>query len=206
VRWLCLMVGFNNFGTGRGAIAALVAAVESDLQSAGGTVIASFGSTGNTAVETMPTVEAKVIRETLERVSGSQWAVVEWWKFEEALTSLDQLALPAPLPGMRWTPGLSFALDPPNPPAPIVVPTPRGRFTAVEPGVVAIHKYDIEDERGRLDFNRRNGGWGALSTDIARQLGGRVTSRARSTLLRLHDRARPALTRAATAQTPLLGL
>jgi hypothetical protein len=37
---------------------------------------------------------------------------------------------------------------------------------------VLVQKRDIETPEGRLDSTRRQGGWGAISADIARQTGG----------------------------------
>jgi len=181
VLWACFLVGFNNFGTGRGATAALKSEISNELQAVGGAVIGSFGSTGNFVIETHGRTDSTALRHVLEVASGGPCAVVKWPAFKRALAALDQLPTPVRQRGMRWTPGLAFAIVAPER-LPSLAPTPRGRFTILRSRTVAIFKYDVEDSRGRLDSARRKGGWGALSNDISRQVGGVWTSRARSGL------------------------
>lgn len=180
--WACLMVGFNNFRTGRGATEALAERLEAAMSgSSGWRLVAQFGATGNLAVEAPAGVQRCEVAASLERASGRPWAVVPWPDLTDALASLEALSRPQMEPGMRWTPGLSFALTGPVE-TPALKTTGRARFTVLGPSLVAVFKYDVEDERGRLDSTRRKGGWGAVSTDIARQAGGLWTSRAASAL------------------------
>jgi hypothetical protein len=189
VLWMCLMVGFNNFRTGRGTTAALTEQLEAAMSDfAEWRLVARFGSTGNLAVESPAGCEASDVAAILGGASGRPWAVAAWPSLTGALLSLETLPRPDDEPGMRWTPGLSFAVGAPVDLA-VVKNTERAQFAVLGPTVMGVFKYDVENERGRLDPTRRKGGWGAVSTDIARQAGGLWTSRASSALKGLARRA-----------------
>jgi hypothetical protein len=53
--------------------------------------------------------------------------------------------------------------------------------------MVAVWKHDLLTG-AKLDRHRRRGGWGAISADIAHQLGGQWTSRSRRTIDGLRSR------------------
>jgi hypothetical protein len=182
LHWACFIVGFNNFGTGRGKTVALKSKLSNPLRAVGGVVTASFGSTGNLVIETGRRTNSAPIQQLLEGASGRPCAVLEWPTFERAVAALDQLPPPAGEKGMRWTPGLGFAIEAPKRLPASLAATGRGHFVILGPRTVAIFKYDVEDGRGRLDSAHRKGGWGALSTELRRTVGGLWTSRARSAL------------------------
>lgn len=83
--------------------------------------------------------------------------------------------------GLRWTPGVAFRI---TGPASSAQPTAR-RVAHLQPFdalTILAWKRDLEDSPGRLDRHRRAGGWGAVSSVIARQLGGVWTARSVTTL------------------------
>jgi hypothetical protein len=182
------MVGVNNFSTGRGSTATLKSKISGGLSAIDGHVIASFGSTGNLVIETRGRTGSAAIQQAVKVASGYRCAVVAWPAFESTLAALDQLPIPATEPGMRWTPGLAFAVvapkrnQSPSPEDRERSSSHRGRFQALGSTIVAIFKCDVLDDRGRLDSTRRKGGWGALSTELRRNVGGDWTARAISTL------------------------
>jgi hypothetical protein len=99
-------VGLANFASGRDlSPTAVVAAIASEV-----VVVASYGSTGNVALENGDVDE---IRRRLAAVTGTAWALVSSEDLEHALRTLD--TVPAPQPGTqheRATPGLAFAVTP----------------------------------------------------------------------------------------------
>ena len=56
------------------------------------------------------------------------------------------------------------------------------RFQRLADATILAWKRDVEDSRGRLDKNRRRGGWGAVSSAVGRQVGGVWTARSATTL------------------------
>jgi hypothetical protein len=184
VRWACFVVGFNNFSTGRGKTATLATELQEELRPAvDGAVIGWYGSTGNFAIETSARTTAASLQRILNGATEYPWAVVKWPDFERAVTWLGDLRWrPVVQAGMRWTPGLAFAVVAPRRPRRSLPATDRGRFRVLDSGTVAIWKHDVLNSGGRLDSARRKGGWGALSTDIRDRLGGDWTSRSARTL------------------------
>ena len=93
-----------------------------------------------------------------------------------ALWSLDLWPKPPAEVGVRWTPGLAFAVVEPVGSGELES-TPRAVLGRLAPDVVGVYKHDVVDALGRLDPHRRLGGWGAVSVDITRQIGGTWTAR-----------------------------
>jgi hypothetical protein len=169
--FLCFGVGFNNFGSGRVHFADVIQVLnglQADL-----VVVASFGATGNLAVVSR-SLPATGIASTLANKTGREWAVLEVGRVVEALARLDAWVAPRNRPGIRWTPGLAFAIAGTG--AGEVASTHRGCYRRVESGVMAVYKRDVLDGP-RLDPRRRQGGWGGISADIGGQLGGTWTAR-----------------------------
>lgn len=177
---LCFGVGINNFGGERVRTADVITAVERE----GLPVVAAYGSTGNLAVAARATSKAGV-RSLLRRVSGRDWAILP---INEARLLLDVLPAIRQRGSVRWTPGLAFRA---GGSAAIVAPmrdTPRACFRWFSPNIVAIQKCDVLDG-SRLDRRRRRGGWGAVSADVAAQLGGTWTAWSARTVAALVQRA-----------------
>jgi hypothetical protein len=163
-------VGFNNFATGRGSMDQLVLDAQRALSKKGiaAGVTAWYGATGNLAVRSaLPDQE---LADELERAFGRPFAVVESSELEAAFAALENWERPVNEPGVRWTPGAAFRVQGPLPPADLA-PTRRGHFLRVTERTVAVLKRDFETPQGRLDPSRRQGGWGAISGDIAKQTG-----------------------------------
>lgn len=191
VRWVCLGVGINNFATGRMATTNVLAAVAPLLESVDGEVVGSFGATGNLVVEAPAACPVSSIQAALRRATSRDWAVVTSTSFSAALGALERLPAPERRDGARWTPGLSFCIgDPVGSPSSRLDLSDAGVFTPISVGIVGVFKHDVENGHGRLDPNRRRGGWGGVSAILAKQVGGTWTSRAVSTLRGLERLAR----------------
>jgi hypothetical protein len=172
-------VGLANFGAGLHVLPSQLAAEVSKVLP----LIAWYGSTGNFA---LADGDPEAVQAVLQKVSGTTWAVIEFGELEAALAELANITKPPHSPYERPTPGLAFAVDGPH--LGTLVSTRRAVLERVSGRVVAVHKLDAL-KNGKLDRDHRRGGWGAVSTDIARQVGGQWTARSRRTLYGLRLRA-----------------
>jgi hypothetical protein len=165
-------VGLANFGSGRDRRPREVAAAIAEALP----LIASYGHTGNVALEDGGRIE---IHTVLEAVTGMDWAIVDAKELDDALTALAGLPEPSHAPGERPTPGLAFVVGAAR--GGNVGSNERAHLHRVSQNIIAVWKFDLVRE-GKLDRDRRRGGWGAISSDVARQVGGRWTTRSRRTL------------------------
>lgn len=190
--YLCFGVGFHNFATGRErSPLALVEGLKSSSP-AGIEVLASYGATGNIALEADDRIPPASLALYLQVETQRQWAIVPVPEANEAAAAVTKWQPPNPEPNVRWTPGLSFCVErgagPHDP-----FKTCRGDFRPLGRTIVAIYKRDFLTDAGTLDSSRRQGGWGAISQDISRTQGGTWTSRSLTPIQRLLDRTRAAL-------------
>jgi len=172
-------VGLANFTSGRDRQPReIVAAIADALP-----VIDSYGHTGNVALEDGDMDEVGAV---LEALTGTTWAVIGMHQLNDALTTLAGLPTPPHAVNERPTPGLAFAVTPSSDRD--VISNERAHLHRISEGIVAVWKFDLL-RAGILNRDRRRGGWGAISTDIARQVQGRWTARSRRTLDGLRKRA-----------------
>jgi len=146
----------------------------------GADLVASYGHSGNLAVRGNARA-GRVIGSTLVAATGHEWAVISLGHLQEPLQDLDRIPTPTTEHQVRWTPGLVLSIDR-RPRAGEVRHTERAVLFRLSPTVVGAFKRDYLDRRGRLDPLRRLGGWGAISSDVARQLGGTWTARSAGVL------------------------
>ena len=172
-------VGLANFANGRDREPrAIFAAIAEALP-----LTACYGSTGNVALDDGDPNDTQSV---LEAVTGTAWAVISAERLEEALTTLTAVPKPPHASDERPTPGLAFAVT--HPGEGNVVSNERAHIHRISESIVTVWKLDpLLGEI--LDRDRRRGGWGAISADIARQVGGRWTSRSRRTIDGLRNRA-----------------
>jgi len=80
--------------------------------------------------------------------------------------------------GFRWTKGIAFWVN--GKPCTVTLkPTVHGAFFPINRYTVGAFKKDkIAEGKDTLDKENRGGGWGAISADIAKAVGGTWTSRA----------------------------
>jgi hypothetical protein len=145
-------------------------------------VIDWYGSTGNIAVRSPRPSNVGAL---LERTTERPWVVLGRHRVEQALIRLREWPPPRTRTGNRWTPGLAFAVSGKN--SGPVAGTDRAMLLRVDHGVVAVYKNDALVGQ-RLDPKRRRGGWGAISTDLQRQVGGIWTARSRKPIEGLLNR------------------
>ena len=107
-----------------------------------------------------------------------------YWRYEDVRAALVVLA-DAPQPTqaerVRWTPGLAF-LSGDGVACGTVSSTSRAVLWRLSSYAIGAWKRDNLSAADRLDPGRRAGGWGAVSNDIHRQIGGQWTARSRRTL------------------------
>jgi hypothetical protein len=176
-------VGFNNFATGRGEMEQLVARAQRQLSDT--EIVAWYGATGNFALRS--DLSNSELARALEQAFRRGFAVVSRSEIERVISTSGAWRRPARESLIRWTPGIAFRVSGPPPPDQLGQ-TNRGRFRHMNDHAVLVLKRDIETPEGRLDSARRQGGWGAISADIARQSGGREavwTARSLSAVLGL---------------------
>jgi hypothetical protein len=181
--FFCFGVGLGNFATGREWRMADLVKTIGDRDPERMHVIAWYGSTGNVAVRGQRPAD---VRSVLRDVSGRAWAVVDRGKVLRGLEALNGWNPRDRTPRTRWTGGLAFAVVGDGGGA--VEETERAKLRRLERGLVAAYKNDALTDAGHLDRHRRRGGWGAISLDVARQVGGDWTSRSRRTIEGLLDR------------------
>jgi len=165
----------------------LVKLIEPLLRDAGASLIAWYGHTGNLAVEGGQDAR-KRIAGNLEDVSERRWAVLSVENLRRALDSLGLWQEPEAEVGVRWTPGLALSVKERRD-VTSLDPTSRAELGCIAPGIVGVFKKDFIDAKGRLDRERRQGGWGAISGDVASQLGGTWTARSARVLGGLERRS-----------------
>jgi hypothetical protein len=146
---------------------------------AGIRVIAHFAHTGNLVISSA--FDVAVAAAMLSRIDKVIWVVVPATIVRESVERIREFGSPFPEPGVRWTPGIAFALSEPDLTVKLV-PTRNGDFRPLSPSTVALWKRDLLTSRGILERSRRSGGWGALSTDLQIQAGGKWTSRSLRTI------------------------
>ena len=142
-------------------------------------VLDFFGHTGNFLLECgdHPSEAAEIIGRLL-RTSCTVMLVDR-----VAACAATARALPRPPAeaGHRWTPGVVFRVSGRSS-STALTSTRVACLQRLDNLTVLAWKRDQEESPGRLDHRRRGGGWGAVSTTIARQLGGVWTGRSVTTL------------------------
>jgi hypothetical protein len=174
-------VGLANFAAGRSRLPRQTAADVAVVLP----LIAWYGATGNLA---LAAGEPGDIARRLAEITGTAWAVLPARDLTAALGALAAQPMPHVPAGIRATPGLAFAVEPARP-GPIGS-IPEAALRRFNDRIVLVQKFDVL-AGNRLDRTRRRGGWGHLSTAIARQVGGRWTARSRRPLAGLQARAEP---------------
>ena len=151
-------------------------------------VLDSFGHTGNFVVQSEHE-HLEVARE-LSAVFDAAFSVLTVEELAGHVHVIEEIAQPDPRPGVRWTPGLVFAVQDTPVANPVLIETSHARFNPVAMNVVGAWKRDQLTDSSTLDRDRRGGGWGAVSNDVSRQLGGKWTARSLRTVKGVLDLAR----------------
>lgn len=179
--WMCFGVGINNFATGQTSTVSLIRSLNSRLVAVKAAPVAAYGHSGNLAIEA-PYRSRVRIEAVLAAATRTRWTAIPADDLLDGIHRLDRWSPPDPKRGMRWTPGLCMAVGSPPLGKLTLKTTPRAIYRRVGPDIVAAYKEDVLLPSGRLDPKKRRGGWGALSAEVGRQLGGTWTARSRRTI------------------------
>jgi hypothetical protein len=155
-------------------------------QSEGLRVLDFFGHTGNFAIASDLAPDSAGAR--LASLLHTACAIVGIETVKQCAEAARTIAPPPTEAGSRWTPGAVFAVAASSSFGELPT-SPSAVFQSHSSGTILAGKRDQLDGRGRLDKTRRAGGWGAVSSKIARHLGGIWTARSISTLDGIVERA-----------------
>jgi hypothetical protein len=166
------------------------------------TIIDWYGHTGNFVVESSEK-EISNIAVDLTSVIGVSFAVLPYGEVERLIAAAGKSSAPSPREGKRWTCGMVFAVK--SPPC-VMVPkqTSHALFFALTDRAVGAWKEDQLKEDGALDPERRGGGWGAVSGDVSKTVGGVWTARSLRTVIGTFKKAQEMLQGAWTASAARL--
>ena len=189
MRWFCFGVGFANFGSPSAPTGEALTRIGLDPRVV---LLATYRATGNYVVEAG---SQSLVHDELVRLTDRRWAVVSEDDIMRSEETFETWPRPPAEEGTRWTAGLAFAVEPVIRQTDLTA-TKRGCFRWVNERVVAVYKRDLlmnelmdVKEGAVLDPRRRQGGWGGVSADVAKQAGGTWTSRSRSVIDGLRRRA-----------------
>jgi len=142
-------------------------------------VVDFFAQTGNFVLEC--SVPAGHAAHRIARLLDTPCTVLSVDQVSVATTAARTVPPPAPEPMIRWTAGVVFRVSG-SAGAAARWTTRTACFRPLNDFTVLAWKRDQLTSRGRLDSTRRSGGWGAVSSAVARRFGGVWTARAISTL------------------------
>lgn len=144
-----------------------------------------FGHTGNFVVAS----ELNLVHtaEQLATLLHTRCVVMSLDRVRRCVDASNALAPPDAEPGVRWTPGAVFATSAFR--VSRALPETRNAVFRPHDEAILAWKRDQLNARERLDKGRRAGGWGAVSSVIARDLGGVWTARSISTISGVVKRA-----------------
>ncbi len=151
-------------------------------------VVGFYRHTGNLLLETVGLDTAEVAN-LLSEADGATWIAVPDATIRKAVENMRGMPSPEEEVGVRWTPGLAFAVTQPT--DTIISSTGKVQLRSIDKYTVAAWKRDRITERGRLDNNMREGGWGAISGAIAGQTSAQWTARSLTSLDGVLNRAKP---------------
>jgi hypothetical protein len=145
-------------------------------------------ATGNYVVQT-PKNNRWAIADELSLALGVPCVVLLTQDVIASVSIANKASSPPDEAGIRWTKGIAFMVKG----APCTVdlkPTPRAVFFRINNYAVGVFKRDQLTENKELERESRSGGWGAISEDVSKAVGGTWTSR---TLTRIEGTIEKAL-------------
>jgi len=155
-------------------------------------IVSWYGHTGNFVVESPRTNRMEIASE-LASAARASFAVLSYSETLNFASAAEKAASPPAVGGNRWTSGVAFAVRaPPCQSAP--KPTSHAAFFAISDCAVGAWKKDQLTQNGILDKEKRGGGWGAVSGDISRELGGIWTARSLRTIKGTLEKAKDYIT------------
>ena len=132
-------------------------------------------SSGNFVVET-PKTNRSEIRDELSLALGVECALLGIDEVEQSLIAADRAETPQLQTGILWTKGIAFEVRGKpctvNPPS-----TMRAMFFQISNFAVGVYRRDQLTDSGLAKEDDRAGGWGAVSEDVSKAVGGKWTTR-----------------------------
>ena len=172
-------VGVGNFSSRRMAIQDYVRATNQKLSLLDSKArIADWHyATGNLVVRAFENNRLKVADE-LSLALGTPCAILSVEELAMVVAVAKKAMSPPPEQGFRWTRGVAFWVNG-KPCNATLNPTTHAVFFPINKHAVGAFKKDrLADGKEVLDKEDRAGGWGAISADISKAVGGTWTSRA----------------------------
>jgi len=136
-----------------------------------------FHATGNFVVQA-PDNNRLRIADELSLAIGTPCAILTIAEVASSVAVAKKAPGPPTEPGFRWTSGIAFWVN--GKPCTIIPkPTTHAIFFPINKHTIGVFKKDkLVDGKETLDAENRGGGWGAISDDITKVVGGTWTSRA----------------------------
>ena len=152
-----------------------------------------FGASGNFLI-CADSNQPSEVAEWLSSFTKRKWAVLQVEELRRYRLRMEELQskeflLPLPLTSACYTAGLVFRIGEPEAITSIEATT-HARFQKVDNRVVAAWKLDRSTDAGTKDAGNRGGGWGAVATEVKKQVGGIWTARTDRTVRGLLNLAR----------------
>lgn len=176
--FLVFAVGVGNFSSRRTRMEDYVRATNQKLSllNSRTRIIDWFHATGNFVVQA-PDYNRMKIADELSLALGTPCSTLTVEDLA-AYVAVAKKAIPPPTePGSRWTRGTAFWVN--GKPCTInLQPTIHAVFFPINKHTVGAFKKDnLAEDKETLDKENRGGGWGAVSSDITKAVGGTWTSR-----------------------------
>ncbi len=143
-------------------------------------VLDSFSHTGNFVVHSNN--DRSQVATHLSSVFETQFAALSIDELGEYASIMKKASPPESKAGFRWTLGLVSAVSGDQATSPKLHDTSHASFYPMPLRAVGAWKLDQLTDSGVLDREKRGGGWGAVSDDVSRQVGGKWTARSLSTV------------------------
>ena len=191
MRYIALGVNIGNLSRGpraREPMEARCSRINRNLERKGADlrVVAFYRHTGNLVLETTRVEPAETARR-LSDADCATWIAVTEETMRAAVDRVRKMPSPEKEAGVRWTPGLAFAVTKPSPTK--IESVPKVRLRPIDSTTIAAWKRDQTTEAGQLDRERREGGWGGVSKVIGMQTNSQWTARSVTTLEGVLQRA-----------------
>lgn len=142
-------------------------------------VLDAYGHTGNFIVSARG--EREFVAGELRKVLKTGCAVLTLSDLSSVLGALVDDCKPES-DCYRRTPGAVLLVDG-NPSERNLCDASIATYDRFDASVITVQKKDALTPKGTLDQARRGGGWGAIASDVGKQIGGKWTARSKRTLL-----------------------
>jgi len=176
---LAFAVGIGNFASRRISMEDCVRTTNQKLSllNSRTRIVDWYHSTGNFVLRTADNNRLRVADE-LSLALGTSCAILRIEELDAHVAVAKKAVSPPSEPGFRWTRGIVFWVNGRRC-AIALQATAHGVFFPINRYTVGAFKKDkLAEGKETLDKENRGGGWGAISADIAKTVGGTWTSRA----------------------------